>query len=167
MPRKHLIANLAIGNHFLIPIDIENKVIISDIYYDLLCHDSTAILKKKSYLLWEHQLVLKEYNYYDVNKISKGTIIAGLKFLNAKAKLETTFLGCYDGISQTSALAFIYLVANNIIPPLAFKKAITHFLTNHYALMKINQGIYDFLKQHYPYKKLNALTQQKWEHLHG
>lgn len=47
MPRKHLIANLVIGNYFLIPTDIENKVIISDIYYDLLRDDSTAISKKK------------------------------------------------------------------------------------------------------------------------
>ncbi|WP_374696785.1 hypothetical protein [Spiroplasma endosymbiont of Polydrusus formosus] len=47
MPRKHLIDNLSIGNQFLIPVDIENKVIISDIYYGLLCYDSTAIKKNK------------------------------------------------------------------------------------------------------------------------
>lgn len=47
MPRKHLIANLAIGNHFLIPIDIENKVIISDIYYDLLCNDFNCYFKEE------------------------------------------------------------------------------------------------------------------------
>ncbi len=109
-------------------------------------HTHFVLLWYLHYLLWEHQLVLKEYDYYDVNNISKGTIIAGPKFLNAKVKLETTFLGYYDGISQTSALAFIYLVANNIIPPLAFEKAITHFLTNHYALMKINQGDLWFFK---------------------
>ncbi|WP_425380532.1 hypothetical protein [Spiroplasma endosymbiont of Stenodema calcarata] len=167
MLRKLVIDNLAVGNQFLIPSDIENKVIISDIYYNLLCHDQTAIARKKKYLLWDHQIILKSFDYYDIDNIAKITIIAGLKFLNEKVKDETTFLACYDGISQSSALVFIYLVANKIIPSLPFQKAIVYFLTNYYSLMKITQGIYDFLEQHYPYTVLNELTQEKWKNLHG
>ena len=102
-----------------------------------------------------------------IDNISKITIIAGLKFLNEKVKTETTYLACYDGISQSSALAFIYLVANKVIPLLPFEEAIVYFLTNYYSLMKLNQGIYDFLKQHYPYTTLNELAQAKWKDFHG
>ncbi|WHQ36658.1 hypothetical protein [Spiroplasma sp. SV19] len=167
MPRKLIVNNLVIGNQFLIPVDIENKVIISNVHFELLCYDRTAMARKKGYLLWEHQIVLKLFDYYDVTNILKITIIAGLKFLNEKVKTETTYLACYDGISQSSALAFIYLVANKIIPTLPFEKAIVHFLTNYYSLMKLTQGIYDFLKQHYPYTILNELSQAKWQDLHG
>ncbi|WP_338965786.1 hypothetical protein [Spiroplasma endosymbiont of Sarcophaga carnaria] len=167
MPRKLAIDKLVIGNQFLIPVDIENKIIISNVYFNLLCYDRTAIARKKGYLLWEHQVILKEFDYYNIENIPKITIIAGLKFLNEKVKTETTYLACYDGGSQSSALLFIYLVANKVIPSLPFEKAIVHFLTNYYALIKLKQGIYDFLKQHYPYTALNELAQAKWKDLHS
>lgn len=107
MPRKLVIEKLVIGNQFLIPVDIENKVIISDVYFNLLCYDRTAIARKKCYLLWEHQIILKEFDYHNIDNIPKITIIAGLKFLNEKVKTETTYLACYDGGSQSSALLFI------------------------------------------------------------
>ncbi|AUF83216.1 dual specificity phosphatase, catalytic domain protein [Mesoplasma syrphidae] len=161
MTRKLIVNNLTLGDQFSAPSNIAKEVKISDIYYNFFKKNTNIIIRDKDFILLPDKIILNIVDIHDVNTLSERTFIAGLKFLIENEDADT-YVHCQLGVSRSPSLVFIYLVSQKFIKADNFSDAIADFIDNFYPYMKLNQGVFDFLKTKFPFVDIAKKAKQEW-----
>ncbi|WP_051418465.1 dual specificity protein phosphatase family protein [Mesoplasma seiffertii] len=161
MTRKLIVNNLILGDQFSAPNSTVKEVKISDIYYNIFSKNKDIIIRDKDFLLLPDKIILNIVDIHDVNYLSERPFVAGLKFLIENEESDI-YVHCQLGVSRSPSLVFIYLVTQKFIKADNFSDAIVEFIDNFYPYMKLNQGVFDFLKTHFPFVDIAKKAKLEW-----
>ncbi|WHQ36582.1 dual specificity protein phosphatase [Spiroplasma sp. SV19] len=157
-----IIDNLYLGDQFSQPNNIDYVLKATDISYNFSYYDE---IKYPNFKKTPTTLILNLDDGYFIDDINKYAIIAGLKFINYNINKGKIYVHCQRGVSRSASLVFMYLVLNNKLSQDNFFKAITLYLQNFYPNMSVNEGIYQFIFQNYPYLHFREQMNWSWETL--
>jgi protein-tyrosine phosphatase len=163
MPFKKIIKNLYLGDQFANKENILLNLKISPNFYDVFSQEKENILlRTKKYVLTKNVLALNLVDSYDPRDFDDTYFAAAVKFIKENlAKKEDLFVHCQMGLSRSPSTVFIYLVTEKIIDSQDFHEALNQYITNYYPYMKVNFGVYQYLKTHFPFENVKQLAEKK------
>lgn len=168
MPNKKITENLYLGDQFSNTTEIDHQLMISNIYYDwLLAQKEEKILfhKKDCFVKTETKLALNIYDSHSIGNDWDNIIAAAIIFIKENINKNEIYTHCQLGVSRSASIIFIYLVISKKINSLDFQNSLNSFLDNYYPFMKLNQGMYLFLKENFPFNNILKLLNLTWEEL--
>ncbi|AHB36673.1 dual specificity protein phosphatase family protein [Spiroplasma apis] len=160
MPFKKILDNLYLGDQFSNTLKIDCEVKMSDIFYRNLCKRENIIFKNSNVVITKDKLAANIVDCYHPTILNKHYFLFAINFIKQNIKQRRVYVHCQLGVSRSASLIFIYLVIENIINIEDFNLALNHFIDNFYPYMKLNSGIYLYLKENFPFQELkNSLNE--------
>jgi len=165
MVSKEIINNLYLGNQFANKNRVIKQLKVGSNFYEIISKKDQAklLLKKDKFVLTENILALNLLDSHDPTDFDDVFFAAGAKFiLTNLQKNEPVFVHCQMGVSRSPSVVFVFLVSQKIIAHDNFKDALNEFLTIYYPYMKVNLGVYTYLKSHFPFVNVQKMINKEW-----
>lgn len=166
MPFENIVKNLYLGDQFSNKLSIPNKEVkISNIFYDIFNEDvdqSKVIFKNKNFVLTKDKIAINLLDSHDERDFNNNIFAAAVKFISENIEKINIYTHCQLGISRSASTIFVYLVINKYIKADTFDEALKEYITNFYAHMKMNLGVYTFLKNNFPFNEIQKISNKKW-----
>ncbi|SYV96547.1 Dual specificity phosphatase, catalytic domain, partial [Mycoplasma putrefaciens] len=165
MPCEKIIDNIYLGDQFSKKlVNPKKELKISNIFYNILANSDQPILyKTKNFILTENKLAINLLDSHDYRDFSDDLFAPAIKFLLENPLNEKLYTHCQLGISRSASTIFIFLVIKNVIDNnLDFQQALKKYVTEIYPFMKVNLGVYTYLKNNYPFNNLKQLAKKDW-----
>jgi len=165
---KEIINNLYLGNQFANKNNVIKQLKVGSNFYEIVNkkNEDNLLLKNDKFVLTEDVLALNLLDSHDPMDFDDIFFAAGAKFILTNLKKnEPVFVHCQMGVSRSPSVIFVFLVSQNIISHDNFNDALNEFLTKYYPYMKVNLGVYSYLKKHFPFTNVKRIIEQEWGEL--
>ncbi|UZK64348.1 dual specificity phosphatase, catalytic domain protein [Mycoplasma mycoides subsp. capri] len=168
MPCENIIDKIYLGDQFskrLVNPDKELK--ISNVFYNILKKDTSKILyQTKNFVLTKNKLAINLLDSHDVRDFSDDLFIPAIKFLIENPNDKSLYTHCQLGISRSASTIFMFLVIKGVIDNnLSFEQALEKYVKDIYPFMKVNLGVYTYLKNNYPFYNIKSKLNTDWKDL--
>ncbi|ARU91008.1 putative protein-tyrosine phosphatase [Spiroplasma clarkii] len=168
MPHKKILDNLYLGDQFSNEKKSVWQLKISNIYYEILLSrewENIEYFKNDYFVKTQIKLALNLFDSHDVANFNEVLFAAAVKFIDENILENEIYVHCQLGVSRSAAVVFAYLVIKRKIKNQNFSAALKEFIDNYYPFMKVNYGVYEFLKNNFPFKNIEKLAKMKWDDL--
>jgi protein-tyrosine phosphatase len=163
MPFAKILDNLFLGDQFSNQLTRAKELKIGNIFYDILLNQKTEkkIIQNETFVLTPTKLAIKMYDTHDISDFNDEMFAVAVKFIDENQPHNLIYTHCQLGLSRSASTIFIYLVVKGHIQEPDFSTALTTFLDKFYPYMKVNFGVYSYLKKNFPFQKVKLKSQQK------
>ncbi|AVN64535.1 MULTISPECIES: protein-tyrosine phosphatase family protein [Mesoplasma] len=168
MPIEKIKEKIFLGDQFSKnSINADKELKMSNIYFNILNNQQEKIIyQNKNFVMTENKMGINILDSHDPSDFSNSLFAPAIKYLNEKKKDEIIYTHCQLGVSRSASTIFIFLVINNDIDNnLKFEEAIKFYVSKIYPYMKVNYGVFSFLKENYPFREIKTLAEKSWEEL--
>lgn len=163
MPFAKIYKNIHLGDQFSKnkkTFELELK--ISNIYYKIFLKNNDKTCFNDYFVKTNDKVCINLFDSHDANDFSDKHFIPALKFLTENVDKQI-YTHCQLGVSRSASVIFMFLVINNLLPNDNFKLALRKYVEDFYPYMKVNLGIYQYLKQNFPFSNLKVSISRDWE----
>ncbi|WP_339030591.1 dual specificity protein phosphatase family protein [Spiroplasma endosymbiont of Cantharis nigra] len=166
MPFIKITNNLYLGDQFSNKLKTKHKELkISNIYYDMLKHqyaNKQNTIYNDYFVKIDDKLALNLLDSHDPSDFNDYKFALAIKFISENIENNLIYTHCQLGVSRSASTIFIYLVISKTLNFSSFEQALNEYLTKIYPYMKVNYGVYNYLKNNFPYTKVKNLSKKTW-----
>ncbi|ALD66339.1 protein-tyrosine phosphatase family protein [Spiroplasma cantharicola] len=166
MPFAQITKNLYLGDQFSNKLDQPNMELkISNMYYDIFkknYSNESNVFYNDYFVKTKNKLALNLLDSHDPDDFNDYKFALAIKFINENIKDNLIYTHCQLGVSRSASTIFIYLVICKILNQNNFEVALNEYIKKFYPYIKVNYGIYKYLKNNFPYTNVEKISKMTW-----